>query len=168
MHKLHLLLLPLLCTIMISCSVVKSSVQPQEETLRINITDPEETEAKPDDDLMETIIPTPGSTEAFDNEKRRAFAISQIEIIVKAVKDYKKDHGEYPDSLELIMPDYLTEIPTGVDGRNISYFKRENGYIFISTTFLTKPDKEFPQYYCFYESNSSSTPTCEIDFGIIP
>lgn len=38
--------------------------------------------------------------------------------LVAAIEQYRKDHGEFPRSLELLIPDYLSEIPkTGVPVR---------------------------------------------------
>ena len=48
--------------------------------------------------------------------------------IITAVEQYKIDKGVYPETLEQLVPDYLSEVSTEVNGQPISYTKIESGF----------------------------------------
>lgn len=49
-------------------------------------------------------------------------------LVLLALARYRLDHGRYPDSLEALLPDYLTEIPPDrFDGGPIKYRLNEDG-----------------------------------------
>ena len=41
--------------------------------------------------------------------------------IVSALYEYEQKNGQFPEQLEILVPDYLSEIPKTVDGYNFSY-----------------------------------------------
>ncbi len=47
----------------------------------------------------------------FDNAMRRQAAKQTALEIVLATQAYRREHGEFPDSLQRLVPDYLTSVP---------------------------------------------------------
>lgn len=43
------------------------------------------------------------------------------EDIAKALNSYRADHGEYPKSLALLLPDHVVKLPTTVAGQEFQY-----------------------------------------------
>ena len=48
--------------------------------------------------------------------------------IIAAVEQYKIDKGAYPETLEELVPDYLSEVPTEVNNQPISYTKTDSSF----------------------------------------
>jgi len=48
--------------------------------------------------------------------------------IIAAVEQYKINKGVYPETLEELVPDYLSEVPTEVNDQPISYTKTDSSF----------------------------------------
>ena len=48
--------------------------------------------------------------------------------IIAALEQYGREKGEYPDSLEALVPTYLPALPGPVNGYPIDYAKKDSGY----------------------------------------
>ena len=72
-----------------------------------------------------TFVPTeepPGVGEKAD----RGYAVSAP--IINALEQYKSEKGTYPDSLDELVPDYLTSIPTEVNDNPLAYKKNSDSF----------------------------------------
>jgi hypothetical protein len=65
--------------------------------------------------------------------------------IVAAVRAYEKDHGNFPDKLEQLVPTYLDEIPKTVQGDFISYGRNKS---YPGCTLITAPDGTVKKNEC--------------------
>jgi hypothetical protein len=54
--------------------------------------------------------------------------------IILAIEKYKVDHNQYPDKLDMLIPDYLSEIPQTSDAYNFFYHKDALGAIILFST----------------------------------
>lgn len=50
-------------------------------------------------------------------------------IVISAVEQFKLDNGHYPETMEDLMPKYLTEIPITLTGHQIEYHRDRDFYI---------------------------------------
>ena len=41
--------------------------------------------------------------------------------IIEVLEDYNRDHGQFPKNLELLVPDYLSEIPKTITDKEFIY-----------------------------------------------
>ena len=48
--------------------------------------------------------------------------------VIAALEQYKTDNGKYPELLEELLPNYLSEIPTEVNDEPISYAITDESY----------------------------------------
>lgn len=48
--------------------------------------------------------------------------------IISALDQYKADKGEYPESLDELLPDYLSSVPTEVNNEPIYYKKVDRSF----------------------------------------
>ena len=72
-----------------------------------------------------TLVPTeepPGVGEKAD----RGYAVSAP--IINALEQYKYEKGAYPDSLDELVPDYLTSIPSEVNDNPLAYKKTDESF----------------------------------------
>ncbi len=50
------------------------------------------------------------------------------EPVITALNKYHETHGDYPTVLEMLIPDYLGQVPKEVNGYPIEYTKTETSY----------------------------------------
>ena len=52
--------------------------------------------------------------------------------VIDALASYRNDHGNYPETLEELIPAYASEIPTtsSVDSTGLEYFRMKDSYLF--------------------------------------
>lgn len=74
-----------------------------------------------------------------DSDKQTA------ETIIIAIDQYQLDHGEFPDSLDLLVPDYLTGIPGTIRGGDFEYYPFHDS------------DRGDDYELCFYDDTTRST-----------
>jgi hypothetical protein len=60
-----------------------------------------------------------------------------------ALANYRTDHGEYPPTLEALIPKYLPRLPNKVLPDPIAYERRGNGYVIRHIRQYTDREKEF-------------------------
>jgi hypothetical protein len=64
-------------------------------------------------------------------------------IIIEALAEYNKDHGDYPEELNELVPDYLSEIPSTGWARSLDYSYSRDGKVshhYALTVYLV-PDR---------------------------
>ncbi|MBI4559171.1 MAG: hypothetical protein HY706_16420 [Candidatus Hydrogenedentes bacterium] len=67
--------------------------------------------------------------EAFEGLSRRAF-LADVAQVAFALRDYKRDHGEYPATLEALVPDRLSALPVEpVGGKPLVYLRAGAGFV---------------------------------------
>ena len=66
--------------------------------------------------------PTP-----LDKKRRYEANISdkQMQMIAVAIEEFHKDHGDYPESLKDLVPDYMDKVPHTITGQEIVYLKSD-------------------------------------------
>jgi hypothetical protein len=52
----------------------------------------------------------------------------QMQMIAVAIEEYHKDHGDYPESLKDLVPDYMDKVPHTITGQEIRYRKSDYYY----------------------------------------
>lgn len=55
----------------------------------------------------------------------------QVQIIVEAIEEYYQDHSEYPESLEVLIPAYLQELPLTISGDLFDYYQNRTDIYLI-------------------------------------
>ena len=49
--------------------------------------------------------------------------------LIQAINTYTHKHGQFPDKLDDLTPEFIDEIPTTVGGRDFDYFRLVNEYV---------------------------------------
>ena len=88
-----------------------------------------------------TPSPTPNATFAptfawWDEESEKSKEIGNK--IVVAIENYYQDFGNYPKSLEDLIPRYLDEIPQTTTGHGFAYQLYENNYYVLKFPFTRR------------------------------
>lgn len=76
--------------------------------------------------LAKMLVPAVESvTPKFDREQ----VTIDLAAAACALERYRLDHGEYPDTLEALTPDYISNVPMDLmDGQPLRYHKRDDGW----------------------------------------
>lgn len=69
--------------------------------------------------------------------EKAEYGYAALDPIIKALEQYRADKGAYPEAIEELSPEYLSEIPTEVNDQPISYTKA--GKSFSVTFHYTGP-----------------------------
>lgn len=56
------------------------------------------------------------------DDARKATTIQSMNIVTSAIKQYQLQHGDYPSTLDLLVPKYLEDKPTDAWKRAFVYF----------------------------------------------
>lgn len=92
--------------------------------------------------------PTPDPTIDWMNQEIDYGKVG-IFIIVDALEAYYQDNAAYPETLDELMPVYLNQLPSTIDGNSFSYNKNETSIYYVGYR-LTRTGGENIIFACGY------------------
>jgi hypothetical protein len=115
---------------------------------------------------------TPGYEATIHADLRRS-AFYRLLIVQLAVRAFQLEHQRLPDSLDQLVPDYLSKLPTDpYDGRPLRYQREDSRYVVYSVgvdavdnggKLPSPPDIFTPGFDFFLEMFSDSSPQSDSD-----